>query len=89
MWCTPVHMLRPPLGCHVCHLLVADMTEEETSIHQVSSLGLHHFSVQLLLQLLCQRLITVLWFHRRVGADGLGRASWEQWREKLGHVDTR
>lgn len=74
-------MLCPPLRCHVCQVFVADMTEEETSIHQINCLG---FSVQLLLQLHCQRLITVLWLQMTVGAEGLGRASWDKIMKRVG-----
>lgn len=77
MWCTPVHMLCPPLGSHVRHVFVAEMTEEETSIRQVNRLGSRCFSVQLVLQLQGQCLITVRWLQVKVGAEGLWRTSWD------------
>lgn len=53
-------MLRSPLRGHVCHVSVADMTEEEASVLQVHCLGLCCFPVQLLLQPQGQSLVTVL-----------------------------
>lgn len=75
MFSTPVHMLRPPLRCHVCQVFVADVAEEEAAVHQIYSRGLHRFSVQLLLQTQGQRLVTVLWLQVTVGDEGLRRTS--------------